>query len=65
MGADVRRRAETGGMDASGQLERVWVFVCARCFFVFFKFSLPLPACMSLMVVAYLIIDPKATDPLN
>lgn len=38
--------------------------VCAL-FFVFFKFSLPLPAFMSLMVVAYLIIDPKATDPLN
>lgn len=38
-------------------------FVCARC--CVFKFLLPLPACMSLMVVAYLIIDPKATDPLN
>lgn len=38
--------------------------VCAL-FFVFFLFSLPLPAFMSLMVVAYLIIDPKATDPLN
>lgn len=43
----------------------VYGFLCVRVVFVFFKFSLPLPACMSLMVVAYLIIDPKATDPLN